>query len=1188
MMEDAQEFNDVMPLELSAQQRAVVDALQSHDTDRFPLSRWYLGALYAIDNRYNPDRWSQAGQSLRELLEKLPRVVLEGDAQVQARPDFRGQRSRLYTRFDRDRQRYQDGWEGQEIDRQLARTLEEAASYFRQNQLQPSRKEQIQAGVAHIDPLADQMDSATRDRKRDEIVALWEQLEAFAHHRTSDEESFLRCLRTLERTVLDLLAPVAARDQQEIQSILDSADRSAEDVDRLFELISRRGANYRYFFVHASDPSWIGMLKERGHLANPPSVEVSEDGEVIMPTWWPMRFLSRVATLAPDEVLATMKELAASDNPRVHEGILDIALQLPGEQSARLLPEVLRYANNSGRSLPYRLPDLLVHWTNEGQTAAALELAKRIVYFAPDPEREEKQARRRENPNDVTTGLWPYPRLESWDYQQAMQEGIRPLVAADPDQTAGILISAVNQLTRDQIHQDEIEEREGQDHSDLWHPNLQGPLDEVLRTSDTLVYAMTFACEQAWEVDTESAAKLDQHLRSRHWRIFRRLRQHLYALHPDDQTKPWIREEILKHQDYGRWEHHYEFQQMVRAATETFGDDLLTEDELRTIFDAILQGPDLQTFAEFVGENYTDELFEQRRRNFHRMQLRPFENILFGEYRDYFQSLEGETGTSIADEDYRSVGPARSGMVSSQSPRSVESLAGLADEGLLAYINDWEDERYDPDDWLVQITIEALSEAFGEVFRQVVIPNPDRLDFWLDNRRRIERPIYVRRMLGAMSSEIEAEDFTRLDRWLEFCGWALSHPDREHQPSISPIDRLRETPHWGECRRAVGDLLGNLVATVAENSLTLPEPARGRLAALLGRLCTEYDWRLDEDRRVFIGREDWMSEAINNTRSRALRDLLRCGRWLRRENPDADVTGITNTLESRFAPHAEYPLSLPERAILALGYLDAMATDEDWALEHKDDFFPQHDVGHWTVSFGDFLEHHRPHRRLYEIFADDFLFAAQSLPRQAEDNPALGPLVDVLGQRLLIYGISGIFPLRGEESPLEAYYRATDGRRQHWAGLFENVGRRLYHVDGELDEAVRERYEAFFEWRLEMGDPAELARFDSWLEADCLSAEWRLDAYSRALDVCRFDGSTFWHHWASICEMIPEHTDRVVECFAKLVAKFPNEAYITPEPAKRILKAGLSSQEEEVRHNAERALETLLTSGRFDISILDE
>ena len=51
MMEDPQEFREMMPPELSSQQRAVVDALQRNDTERYPLSRWYLGALYAIDNR---------------------------------------------------------------------------------------------------------------------------------------------------------------------------------------------------------------------------------------------------------------------------------------------------------------------------------------------------------------------------------------------------------------------------------------------------------------------------------------------------------------------------------------------------------------------------------------------------------------------------------------------------------------------------------------------------------------------------------------------------------------------------------------------------------------------------------------------------------------------------------------------------------------------------------------------------------------------------------------------------------------------------------------------------------------------------------------------------------------------------------------------------------------------------------
>ena len=65
------------PLVLTHEQRAVLEALKSKETEKYPLSKWYLGALYALANPHNPDRISQAAQSLRELVEKLPRVVRE-------------------------------------------------------------------------------------------------------------------------------------------------------------------------------------------------------------------------------------------------------------------------------------------------------------------------------------------------------------------------------------------------------------------------------------------------------------------------------------------------------------------------------------------------------------------------------------------------------------------------------------------------------------------------------------------------------------------------------------------------------------------------------------------------------------------------------------------------------------------------------------------------------------------------------------------------------------------------------------------------------------------------------------------------------------------------------------------------------------------------------------------------------
>ena len=90
------------PLSLSAMQRQVLDALRSVETEECRLGDWYLGALYALENPYNPDRISQAAQSLRELLEKLPRLVRESDVQIY---DFMGMRQGIRQRFIKDKNR---------------------------------------------------------------------------------------------------------------------------------------------------------------------------------------------------------------------------------------------------------------------------------------------------------------------------------------------------------------------------------------------------------------------------------------------------------------------------------------------------------------------------------------------------------------------------------------------------------------------------------------------------------------------------------------------------------------------------------------------------------------------------------------------------------------------------------------------------------------------------------------------------------------------------------------------------------------------------------------------------------------------------------------------------------------------------------------------------------------------------
>ena len=180
----------------------------------------------------------------------------------------------------------------------------------------------------------------------------------------------------------------------------------------------------------------------------------------------------------------------------------------------------------------------------------------------------------------------------------------------------------------------------GNDYSLSWCRRVNGPIRDDRNLDEALVHALTFACEKVYEKAPESVAALDQALRNQPWDIFTRIRQHLYALNPNEQTKPWIREIILAHKDYDQWDHHFEFQRMIRLACEKLGGELLSETEKIQIFEAILSGPSEPNYRERMGDRFTEEGLNARRRGFHLAQLTPFTSLLFGKYGDYFEELK--------------------------------------------------------------------------------------------------------------------------------------------------------------------------------------------------------------------------------------------------------------------------------------------------------------------------------------------------------------------------------------------------------------------------------------------------------------------------------------------------------------------------------------------------------------------
>ncbi|MCJ7539181.1 MAG: hypothetical protein MUO88_05890, partial [Desulfobacterales bacterium] len=231
-----------------------------------------------------------------------------------------------------------------------------------------------------------------------------------------------------------------------------------------------------------------------------------------------------------------------------------------------------------------------------------------------------------------------------------------------------------------------------------------------------------------------------------------------------------------------------------------------------------------------------------------------------------------------------------------------------------------------------------------------------------------------------------------------------------------------------------------------------------------------------------------------------------------------------------------------------------------------------------------YIRFNRPFKRTFEILRGDFEYAIENLNVLTAVKDDGKELADRLSQHLFTYYLWQVYPLKSEESLLACFYDKTNDDHKRWAQLFDHVGRSLRNSGKHLDKELTNRAIAYFDWRLKAAEPLELQKFTSWLEAECLDPEWRLRSYTKILDLGIGKDVGLSMEVRALNKLLPDHLSLVVECFAKITDFMAQgtQMYISANEAKPILRAGLNTEDPQVRENAERARENLLRHGRFD------
>ncbi|OIP53080.1 MAG: hypothetical protein AUK31_02175 [Fibrobacteres bacterium CG2_30_45_31] len=949
-----------------------------------------------------------------------------------------------------------------------------------------------------------------------------------------------------------------------------------QDIVKVDILASiKKEVDRQYFFSRLKSSLWLVPLKDQEFFSSPPGVRHLPDGKVQFPYWPELFYLANIASEVPDAVVEILLSLPKTNNPSIYDGILGIALTLKGKDSVKLLPKIKEYAELETLFDGAQFPDLLKYWNAEEEVQKAIELVKILISFQEDPQEKEKAARRKENLEAYENSLKPRLHFRDYEYAQILKEGVRPLAEKQPLEISKILIDALSEMLCLEHYRKDREKHQSEDFSEIWCRRLDSTTDDAVSSREYLVEALVFACEKVFEAG-ENITQLDQILQNQSWKIFLRLRQYLFAKYPVAAVKESIRQLILEHEDYERFEVHFEFQKMIKVAVATFGQELLSPVEMTGIYQKIISGPSLQDYKEYRGSDYSDENFERKKRYFHRKQLQPFEKILAPEQSAYLRRLiDADPETQIKDEDYSPYGGDVCGTVISKSPKSLDDLLQLADEDLLEFINEWNNPHHEKDNWLVEINHSALAKEFQTVFKDSILTDSVRFKFWLDHRAQIVRPIYIGSILQAMKTRIQDKDFSNLAQWLDFCEWVLTHSDSDNRDrEVRSSDVSSENPDWSDSRRAVEDLFE--VCLKEESQISIDY--RGKFFGLLKILCFQFDSDLDIERPVLLNQSDLISSVINSTRGRALQCLIK---YALPEAPEE----VVNVLNKRFLPDCEFPLTKPEYALLGMYFGNLLTLCKDWTIENKTKIFPLDHPEIRNVAFSAFLrynrlQYNRPSSTLFPYLKDEYKNAAEEIAAPIGDKKNM---IDHLGQHLIVLYLWNEFPLQGSDGLLELFYEKTNSDQMIWANLFEHIGYSLKNIK-ELNNAMTGQLFSFVQWRLDAHVADELYHFVSWLDADCLDAAWRLETYSAILDLEMPNNARFSLTLRYLNQLLPMHADKVLECFLKITQRVDQSSpfYISEKEVSPLLKAGFMSENEGVKKMAEDARENLLRLGRFE------
>jgi|GEM_PF-3054751 len=222
---------DTSVFQMTDQQEILFKALNKQGVKYGNMYQGALFVLYGHQSHQNPDRLSQAANSLRELMEKMARELPQKGNPNFGPGDFKSYiNSKLNEPWNKVKEEYSSNWAG-EIKSSLHSFLVEIESFFGWvHTFRPPREKEAERFINHLDS------RKTVSGNLVEIdLELWKQIRKFfedvTHHRNPDinESRFIENLSSLESFLLNYLHPRTFENFATLDQIIQEGENRSND-----------------------------------------------------------------------------------------------------------------------------------------------------------------------------------------------------------------------------------------------------------------------------------------------------------------------------------------------------------------------------------------------------------------------------------------------------------------------------------------------------------------------------------------------------------------------------------------------------------------------------------------------------------------------------------------------------------------------------------------------------------------------------------------------------------------------------------------------------------------------------------------------------------------------------------------------------------------------------------------------